>query len=68
MTNDDQMVTLVKAIIEAINNASTKASIEAIKISTGKEPTQEEIKKRKEFMDEVNGESSLLLESSTETF
>ncbi|MCT7499459.1 hypothetical protein N5S76_06725 [Aliarcobacter cryaerophilus] len=42
MTNDDPMVTLVKAIIEAINNASTKASIEAIKISTGKEPTQEE--------------------------
>lgn len=53
MTNDDQMVTLVKAIIEAINNASTKASIEAIKISTGKEPTQEEKNKIFDQIDEV---------------
>ena len=53
MENNDQMLTLIKAIIEAINNASTKASIEAIKISTGKEPTQEEKNKIFDQIDEV---------------
>ncbi len=57
MEDTPQLLNLIKATMEAINNASTKAAIEAIKISTGKEPSQDEKNEIFKKVDEITSKT-----------